>query len=228
MREYDEDIRPYLPVLQRLIVLVAVIVAVPVALWTVTAFVRTYIAPPHAPNYQRVALLQSGDSTADTAQPGPPQDITPAPIPPAPSTDQASLPPMPTLPASTVQSASVEPPESPLPGPGATPGSAQPLAWTGGSAMPPPQPAPDSAAAAPPQDQAGAGDDDNALPAVAPIAGRVPLPRRRPTVVAMVMTANGAASAAVPMPRARPAAAAPEAAPEPADNTPSFMMQWAH
>jgi len=49
MREYDDDIRLNTPVLQRIIILVAVIVAVPVMLWTITAFVRTYVGPPRAP-----------------------------------------------------------------------------------------------------------------------------------------------------------------------------------
>ena len=56
MREYDDDIRLYTPVLQRVIILVAVIIAVPVVLWTITAFVRTYVAPPKAPTFQRMAL----------------------------------------------------------------------------------------------------------------------------------------------------------------------------
>ncbi len=36
MREYQEEVRLYTPVLQRIIVLVAVIIAVPVVLWTST------------------------------------------------------------------------------------------------------------------------------------------------------------------------------------------------
>src|ERR1700752_1353007 len=78
MREYDDDIRPYVPVLQRLIILVSVIVAVPVVLWTITTFIRTYIGPPHAPNYQRIAVLQPATSAADSSPVGAPQDITPA------------------------------------------------------------------------------------------------------------------------------------------------------
>ena len=44
MREYDEHIRLNSPMLQRAVILVAVIVAVPVVLWTITAFVRAYVA----------------------------------------------------------------------------------------------------------------------------------------------------------------------------------------
>ena len=50
MRDYDDDnIRLYTPVLQRIIILVAVIIAVPVVMWTITTFVRSYVAPPRAP-----------------------------------------------------------------------------------------------------------------------------------------------------------------------------------
>jgi cytoskeletal protein RodZ len=47
MREYDEDdynIRRY--VLRRVIILVAVIIAVPVMMWTITIFVRSYVERP--------------------------------------------------------------------------------------------------------------------------------------------------------------------------------------
>ena len=42
MREYDDDdnIKHYAPVLRRIIILVAVITAVPVMLWTITAFMH--------------------------------------------------------------------------------------------------------------------------------------------------------------------------------------------
>lgn len=59
MREHDAHIRLYTPILQRIIVLVAVIVAVPVVLWTITAFVRTYIGPPQIPTFRPIAAVQS-------------------------------------------------------------------------------------------------------------------------------------------------------------------------
>ena len=59
MREYDDDnIRLYTPVLQRIIILVAVIIAVPVVMWTITAFVRTYVAPPKVPIFQPLSLTR--------------------------------------------------------------------------------------------------------------------------------------------------------------------------
>jgi hypothetical protein len=59
MREYDdydgESIRLYTPVLQRVIILAAVIIAVPVMMWTITTFVRSYVARPKAPLLEHVA-----------------------------------------------------------------------------------------------------------------------------------------------------------------------------
>jgi hypothetical protein len=57
MREHDEHIRLYTPILQRIIVLVAVIIAVPVVLWTITAFVRAYIGPPQLPTFRPMAAV---------------------------------------------------------------------------------------------------------------------------------------------------------------------------
>ncbi len=69
MRDYDDDnIRLYTPVLQRIIILVAVIIAVPVVMWTITTFVRTYVAPPKAPTFQRVTEDQPSNSASDASQ----------------------------------------------------------------------------------------------------------------------------------------------------------------
>jgi hypothetical protein len=66
MREYDDygeyrddHIRLYTPVLQRVIILTAVIIAVPVLMWTVTTFVRSYVARPKVPVLQQVAASES-------------------------------------------------------------------------------------------------------------------------------------------------------------------------
>src|SRR5215472_15423701 len=59
MREYDDydddSIRLYTPVLQRVIILAAVVIAVPVLMWTITTFVRSYVARPKAPLVEHVA-----------------------------------------------------------------------------------------------------------------------------------------------------------------------------
>jgi hypothetical protein len=59
MREYDgyddDSIRLYTPVLQRVIILAAVVIAVPVLMWTITTFVRSYVARPKVPLVEHVA-----------------------------------------------------------------------------------------------------------------------------------------------------------------------------
>jgi hypothetical protein len=60
MREHDdyyndENIRLYTPVLQRVVILAAVIIAVPVMMWTITTFVRGYVARPKVPALEHVA-----------------------------------------------------------------------------------------------------------------------------------------------------------------------------
>ncbi len=83
MREYDdENIRLYTPVLQRVIILLAVIIAVPVVMWTITTVVRTYFAPPKVPTFQRMTENQPSGTLSDASQAAPPaaaQDQSPAP-----------------------------------------------------------------------------------------------------------------------------------------------------
>ncbi len=55
MREDEDHFRQSMPVLRRLIILVAVITAIPVAMWTITAVVRTYVGPPKLPTFRPMA-----------------------------------------------------------------------------------------------------------------------------------------------------------------------------
>src|SRR5262245_10614945 len=60
MREYDEDdynTRSYAPVLRRVIILVAVIIAVPVMMWTATNFIRSYVGPK-TPTFRHLTLTE--------------------------------------------------------------------------------------------------------------------------------------------------------------------------
>ncbi len=66
MRE-DEDIRQYMPVLRRFIILVAVITAIPVVMWTITAMVRTYVGPPKLPTFRPIAAAPAGPDQAAAA-----------------------------------------------------------------------------------------------------------------------------------------------------------------
>jgi hypothetical protein len=263
MREYDEHIRLYTPVLQRIIILVAVVIAVPAVLWTITAFVRTYVAPPRVPTFQRMTMpVQPSDDTATPATaPQGPLDEAPAAAdqipgntpPPTAAQAAAQAAARAALATATQSSPAASLSASPLPVPSTVrPGSAS-AATVPSTLAAAPGPPPDSAEktdrtavpaasdhafawpnattaavkasatvmtpAAP--DAPVAADADasaDSFPAAEPISGRVPLPPRRPSVLAM-------AQAAVPIPRPRPAAASSAAA-STADTTGPFG--WLH
>ena len=58
MRLDDDNTNSYAPVLRRIFILVIVITAVPVMLWTITAFMRTYVAQPVIKCAYRVYRLE--------------------------------------------------------------------------------------------------------------------------------------------------------------------------
>ena len=75
MRDDEDNIRQYLPVLRRIIILVAVLTAIPVVMWTITTFVRNHIGPPRAPTLQPMALAPANPPTNTMAA----ADQSPAP-----------------------------------------------------------------------------------------------------------------------------------------------------
>jgi hypothetical protein len=126
MREYDDyddkNIRLYTPVLQRVIVLAAVIIAVPVLMWTITTFVRSYVARPKVPTLEHVA---------STNMPARIPTISPAPPSPAPSPADQSAPqrvegasasdaPSPAAETGSLQAAPIQAPSPAIPAPAAT------------------------------------------------------------------------------------------------------------
>jgi hypothetical protein len=207
MREYDDDsnIQHYAPVLRRIIILVAVITAVPVMLWTITAFMHTYIAQPTIPAPRPLAAATDtpapGSPATDTATANPPAPAA-APSQPAPTaTDSAG-----NTGAPNVQVATLQPTPSAVP---ATPPAPASVTVQAAPAAPAPSVFPNSPFIL--QQQPAASDSTNdadALPPPDPINGPVPLPRHRPSVLALADTA-------IPLPRARPGTA-----PEPATPTP--------
>src|ERR1700733_4609934 len=68
MREDDRFLH-VVPLLRRTIILVAVIIAVPVILWTITAFVRTYVGPPKIPTFHQLASTPPIKAPAGTGAP---------------------------------------------------------------------------------------------------------------------------------------------------------------
>ncbi len=206
MRDVDEHIQLYVPVLRRIVVLVAVIIAVPVVLWTITVFVHTYVAPPKVPTFRSLAeqtfvkaAQNAAVSSSTQPKPGDPAPIVEAR---ATTTDANSDAP---------RSAFVGGRGDAGPAPDGAKGRAPvPLA---GSQPPMPAPARSAALTATQTPPASSAEDD--LPAAGPISGRVPLPRHRPQLFAMAPTATLAQTATaggIPVPRDRPVSA-PDPAP---------------
>jgi cytoskeletal protein RodZ len=229
MRDEESDhIRLYSPVLHRILILLAVIAAVPVVLWSISAFVRTYVAPPRLPTFHAVAAASSkttpGTGTvADTASL------------PTSATDTASKSDARShvadiknpLAASAAQDSAAAPeggPYVPVPAGTTAPQSMAATAYaspddaTGTAVLPAPpsNPAPSNVAALDtptPADATPASIDT--APAAEPLAGPVPLPPHRPRVFAMAQTA-------IPVPRPRPA----ESAPAPVQDTNPGPLDW--
>jgi hypothetical protein len=216
MREYDEDsnIQHYAPVLRRIIILVAVITAVPVMLWTITAFMHTYIAQPTIPSPQPLAAATAPAApmtpAADTATANP-AAAAPA-VTDARATDDArgdrTRDSAGNTGALNVQVATAQPTLSAAP---ATPPAPAAVTVQAAPAAPAPSVFPNPPFVAQPTPAAPDSANDaaaDALPPPDPITGRVPLPRHRPSVLALADTS-------IPLPRARPSAA-----PEPPSPTP--------
>jgi hypothetical protein len=205
----DDEFGHYVPLLRRIIILVAVITAVPVVLWTITAFVRAYVAPAKIPTFHQLAATASinapaNDSTADSgASPAERQASTPQGL------EQQGLTAQPVMASATTTDAhdgSVAP-KGPLLADrsDAAPGTPAPSAWTPSlpaTTAATPNPA---AVAAPPQTSPAAASTAAAPPTLASLPGA-------PAV-------TGSTSTAPPAPAATtaPAAAAPiGTAPKPA------------
>jgi len=99
MREDDDHIRLYAPLLRRIIILVAIVIAVPVVMWTITAFMRTYVAPPKLPTFRPIATATNIITPEDPVK----TDATPGSLPAAAaaSAQAKSIPPIATAARST-------------------------------------------------------------------------------------------------------------------------------
>src|SRR6202050_2720248 len=153
MREDDGEIRYYVPVVRRLVVLAAVIVAVPMVMWTITSFVRTYLGPVRAPAIQAmsaapVAAVPDQTATIPTDTPTATALADPkiAPMPPPlPTNAAANIPPG----SQSAPGPSGAMPASPPPPPAATPApvaaTSSAMAMSGPATTPPPvNPAPNT------------------------------------------------------------------------------------
>ena len=216
MRENHDDFRHYVPLLRRIIILVAVIMAVPVILWTITVFVRTYVGPPRLPTFHQLASTASinaptgsagAEATAESSQgaadgSGP---VVEAGAIVADARDGAAVKGSmlgdrsadSDVGAPRAGDAAAVFPHSPLAAADGAPGLAQP--------------------------GAGADEGSEALSASQPLSGPIPLPRRR-LRDAETRTADNALSN-VPMPRRRPETAGSSAPAETTGGNPIGFMQ---
>jgi hypothetical protein len=222
----EDQFRHYFPLMRRVIILVAVLTAIPVILWTITVFVRGYFGPPRIAGPRPLATVSAGAPAANPdASPAPQQtklvDAQPVVEARATVTDARTMPPAVKWPAPGDRqggSDAAPPPGAPgaaamAPAAAGTDQRASPAgqmmaartmavapAMPAGDAMPGASAATTGTLSAqdpPDQDQQTA---DTASPGAEPIAGPVPLPRHRPRSFAMLQ-------GGVPMPRPRPEAA---------------------
>jgi hypothetical protein len=225
MREDEERIRHFVPVLRRTIILVAVLAAIPVAMWTVTAAVRTYVGPPKLPTFRPLAAVPVGTAPGEaTAAPAPAAET-------ATGSDQTSTAALATVDGgkSNAMAPASPQPSGPVPafGPGrgrtakADTSAASPAIMA--SNDPSTARAPNSAMPFAAEQQSPAANwpspppSADVAPTGEPISGPVPLPRKRPRMVAIAQQTG------IPLPRPRPDEAGP-----PAPVAPQTPFAWLH
>jgi hypothetical protein len=204
MRE-DDSLGHYVPILRRIVVLVAVIIAVPVILWTITTFVRTYVGPPRLPTFHQLASTASinapsartdseGATSADAAgRSGPILEANASPDP-----GDSTMPTVSTPDNRSADQQSAVPNGNSATGPLA-------LAEPGASAY----------------------DTSESASASQPLSGPIPLPRRRPREAEMRTAEMTPAN--VPMPRRRPENAGPSTTAETTGSSPiGFIKDLFH
>ena len=232
MREDDNEIGHFLRVLRRIIILFAVIIAVPVILSTITAFMRYQVGLPKAltfPNPFATASINAPErgTIAKPTQ----QQFTPR---------QASDPQEPGAAerAAPEDRLVVEhPPDAPPSVPSASQtadtssaSSTTPMVADEAHGVQPPLTANDGATAgradavSPMQPAPATEAETDVLSASAPLSGPIPLPRPRPHDAGGVRTTDTMPSL-VPMPRPRPAAGGSDAQQELTTDSPSAPPQ---
>ena len=223
MRNNDEQLRHFTPLLRRIVVIVALLTAAPVVLWSITAFVRSYVGPPQLPSFRRLAAARdaaarqragqessdrNGDQPAAQA-PADPTSSAPTVEARATTTDARG-----DLMASDGQG-SPAPPSAPAPANPSNITTTIPSVVTDAAAKPsdrfidriPPDVATETGALASNQPAAADASPADAMPAAEPLHGPIPLPRQRPRIFAMAqLTASAGSRARIR--RARPGAAA--------------------
>jgi hypothetical protein len=223
MRYDDDNSQSFGPVLRRIAILAVIITAVPVMLWSITAFMHTYVAQPVIPSARPLALganpnaasAPSADSNAPAPAGTPVVEARATATDADGKSDQLSDSAAPAQ-APTGTTASIGPvPAAPMAASPAPQNTDRTAANSPGNSASSPWPDPSQAVGGQqPQTANSAGDSSDALPASTPLTGPIPLPPHRPKVFAM-------ADGPIPLPRRRPAEA--DAASDPPPDNGNFL-----
>ena len=230
MRYDDDNSQSFGPVLRRIAILAVIIAAVPVMLWSITAFMHTYVAQPVIPSARPLALVANPNAaSAPSADNNAPAQVG-APVVEARTTatdadGKSGQLNDSTAPAPTSTTASIGPvPAAPMSAASPAPQiNDQTAANSPGNSANSPWPNPSKAVGGPQSQTATAvGDSSDALlPASAPLTGPIPLPPHRPKVLAM-------ADGPVPLPRKRPAHVASDDPPPDSGNFLTHLFGLGH
>jgi hypothetical protein len=216
MRFDDDHSQSFGPVLRRIAILAVIITAVPVMLWSITAFMRTFVAQPVIPSPRPMAAADTANAAPAAASRVSAPTNAPVVEARATATDARgadadgksdhlsdSAAPAPTTTASLA------------PAPAAPTRNAPPTAdHAAANSANSPWPDPAQAIGGQQSQSAASNDDSADTPAAAPLTGPIPLPPHRPKVLAM-------ADGPIPLPRRRPADAA--ATPDPPPDSGNFL-----
>jgi len=254
MHDDDNRFQRLVPLLRRVIILLAVLAATPVVLWMITAFVRAYVGPPKVPTFRQLASTAAPMAAPATAATNASNsDQTPAAPMQAKLADIAN--PTTEAPTTTSDARDVPLPKGSLLGDRPADGAASapanlPTVASAPSALPPQapsagatpmnvttgatpssgpapvlqQPTANAATAEASQPAAVAEQPADTMPPAPPLTGKIPLPRHRPRGLGEA-TMTQMAQSAIPMPRPRPDSAGPAPPPETTSPSPLEFLQ---
>jgi hypothetical protein len=252
MHDDDNRFQRFVPLLRRVIILLAVLAATPVVLWMITTFVRAYVGPPRIPAPHQIAATAptisataaASISSSDQANAAPAQsktaDITASTTDVTATTSDARDVPLPkgTLltdrpsdgaAAGPAGIATIAPASIPSPSQASTAFPAPAtlttaMTSTSGAPQIPQQPFASTATAEASQAPAVGEQSPDVMPPAPPLTGKIPLPRHRPHGLGDA-NATRLAQGAVPVPRPRPDGAGPASPPDTASPGPLEFLQ---
>jgi hypothetical protein len=222
MRYDDDNSQSFGSLLRRIAILAVIIAAVPVMLWSITAFMRTYVAQPVIPSARPLALVANPNTASAPSADNNVPAQTAASVVEAratatdadgksdPLSDSAAPARAPTGTTASIGSVLAAPMSTASPAPQSTDRTA---ANSPGNSANSPWPDPSQTVGGQ-QLQTSASDSSDTLPTSAPLTGPIPLPPHRPKVFAM-------ADGPIPLPRRRPTDA--DVASDPPPDSGSFF-----